>query len=291
MQPVRRIAQSSRNLLIISGAIVGGIIVGGVSVLGVALAVIEPPPHDAPAGSAVFDGQPHVVQQAPTALSAAPQTAAASPAPAITPTGTSPLGRLQAHPVTPIEAQAVPPAEQQTPAQVLDKTWPDAPPARPPRAPQSTAAAPSPNPPASNVASNGQGMTTRTVTPHNYSQTAVAPSPDTTKRRVVAIPDNTRQPREDDADAASTGLSSRPLFDFFGTFGDERQRENGDTVSQQPQPPQPRASRNPRDPQLVIRHRQDSDDDSQDAVNSSPPPQYDSWNNFFGYNRNDNWHN
>jgi hypothetical protein len=293
MQPVRRVARSSRNLLIISGAIVGGIIVGGVSVLGVALAVIEPPSHDAPAGSAVFDGQPHVVQQAPTALSAALQTAAASPAP-ITPTGTWPPGMLQAHPVTPIEAQAVPPAQQQTPAQVLDKTWPDAPPARPPRAPQSTAAAPSPNPPASNVASNGQSMTTRIITPYNYLQTAVVPSPDTTKRRVVAIPDNTQQPREDAADAASTGSSSRPLFDFFGTFGDERQRDDRNAVSVPPQPqfqPQPRAWKNPRDPQLVIRRRQDSDDDNQEAVNSSPSPQYDSWDNFFGYSRNDNWHN
>jgi hypothetical protein len=279
MQPARlpagwigRVGPSSRNLVVVCAATVGGIVIGGVSVLGVAIAMIQPPAHDAPAGSAVFDGQPHVVQQAPTA-----------------PTALS--AALQAHPVTSVEAQAVPSAQQQTPAQVLDKTWPEVPTARPPRAPESTAAAP-PNPPASNVASNGQTMTTRTVTPHNYSQTPVAPNPDTTKRRVVAIPDDTQQPREVDADAASAGASSRPLFDFFGTFGDERFGDNRNAVNEPLQPrPQLRASRNPRDPQPVIRHRQDSDDDNQEAVNSSPPQQYDSWNNFFGYSHNDNWHN
>jgi hypothetical protein len=156
MQPARlssgwisRVGPSSRNLVVVCAATIGGIVIGGVSVLGVAIAVIQPPTHDAPAGSAVFDGQPHVVQQAP----------AASSAPSIA---------LQANLVTPVEAQAM----------------------------------------------------------------------------------------------------------------------------SQPQPqPQPRASRNPRDLQLVIRHRQDSDDDNQEAVNSNPPPQYDSWNNFFGYSRNDNWHN
>ena len=154
MQPARLSAGwigwsslSSRNLVVVCAATIGGIVIGGVSVLGVAIAVIQPPAHDAPAGSAVFDGQPHVVQQAPAASSV-------------------PSAALQAHLVTPVEAQAMP----------------------------------------------------------------------------------------------------------------------------QPQP-QPRASRNPRDPQPIIRHRQDSDDDNQDAVNSSPPSQYDSWNNFFGYSRNDNWHN
>jgi hypothetical protein len=284
MQPARlsagwigRVSSSSRNLVVVCAATIGGIVIGGVSVLGVAIAVIEPPAHDAPAGSAVFDGQPHVVQQAPAASSATPQTAAASPPAA-------PPAMLQARPVRPVEAQVVPPAQQQTPAQILDKTWPDAPPARPPRAPQSTAAEPPPNAAASSVASNGQPqtMTTRTVTPHNYSQVPVAPNPDTTNRRVVVIPDDT--------DVASTGSSSRPLFDFFGTFGGERQRDDRNVASVPP-PQQPRASRNPRDPQLVIRHRQDSDDNNQEAVNSNPPPQYDSWNNFFGYSRNDNWHN
>jgi hypothetical protein len=264
------VSPSSRNLVVGCTATIAGIVIGGVSVLGVALAVIQPPAHDAPAGSAVFDGQPHVVQQA----AAAPSSPAAS----------------QGHPVTPVNAQAVPPAQQQTPEQVLDKTWPETPPARPPRTLESTAAAPVPNPPASNAASNGQTMTMRMVTPHNYSQTPVAPNSDTTKRRVVVIPDNTQQPREDDANAASIGSSSRPLFDFFGTFGDERQRDDRNVVSVPP-PPQPRASRNPRDPQLVIHHRQDSDDDNQDAVNSSPSPQYGSWDNFFGYSHNDNWHN
>ena len=279
MQPARlpagwigRVGPFSRNLVVVCAATVGGIVIGGVSVLGVAIAVIQPPAHDAPGGSAVFDGQPHEVQQAPTALSSAPRTiSAALPA------------TLQARPVTP--------AQQQTPAQVLDKTWPEVPTARPPRAPESTAAS-SPNPPASNIVSNGQTMTTRTVTPPNYSQTPVAPNPDTTKRRVVAVPDDTQQPREDDADAASAAAASRPLFDFFGTFGDERFGDNRNAVNEPPQPrPQLRASRNPRDPQPVIRHRQDSDDDNQEAVNSSPPQQYDSWNSFFGYSRNDNWHN
>jgi hypothetical protein len=152
MQPARlssgwisRFSLSSRSLVVVCAATIGGIVIGGVSVLGVALAVIQPPAHDAPAGSAVFDGQPHLVQQAPAA-SSAPSTA------------------LQTNPVTPIEAQAMP-------------------------------------------------------------------------------------------------------------------------------QPQPRASKDPRDPQLVIRHREDRDDDNQEAANSSAPPQYDSWNNFFGYSRNDNWHN
>jgi hypothetical protein len=285
MQPA---SQTSRNLLIICGAAVSGIIIGGVSVLGVAIAVIEPPSHDAPAGSAVFDGQPHLVRQTPT--STTPPTAAASPAP-MTSTGASPSAASpagsQAQSEAPVEARAMPPA-QQTPAQVLDKTWPDASPARPPHAPQSVAAAPATKPPASNVAGNVQTTTTRSVTSHNYSQTPVAPNPDATKRRVVVIPEDTQRPHEDDTDVASTGASSRPLFDFFGAFGDERQRENGAAVSQ---PPRPRASKDPRDPQLVMRHRQNSDDDNQEAVNSSPPPQYDSWNNFFGYSRNDNWHN
>jgi hypothetical protein len=286
MQPARlsagwigRVSSSSRNLVVVCAATIGGIVIGGVSVLGVAIAVIEPPVHDAPAGSAVFDGQPHVVQQAPAVSSATPQTAAASPPAA-------PPATLQAQPVRPVEAQVVPPAQQQTPAQVLDKTWPDAPPARVPRAAQSTAAGPVPNAAASSVANNDQPQTTtkRTVTPRNYSQMPVAPNPDTTNRRVVVIPDDT--------DVASTGSSPRPLFDFFGTFGDERQRDDRNVVSVSPSPsPPPHASRNPRDPQPVIRHRQDSDDDNQEAVNSNPPPQYDSWDNFFGYSRNDNWHN
>jgi hypothetical protein len=287
---IGRVSSSSRNLVVVCAATIVGIVVGGVSVLGVAIAVIQPPAHDAPAGSAVFDGQPHVLQQVPTASSAEPQTIAAPLASAVMPAGAaSPSAALQAHPVTPIEAQAAPLAQRQTPAQVLDKTWPEVPTARPPRASEATAAAP-PSPPASNVASKGQTMTTRTVTPYNYSQTPVAPNPDTTKRRVVVIPDDSQQSREDDADTVSARSSSRPLFDFFGTFGDERLDGNRNAVSDQP-PPQPRSSRNSRDQQLVIRHRQDSDDDNQEAVNTGPPPQYDSWNNFFGYSRNDNWHN
>ena len=144
---IGQVHSSSRHLVVVCAASIGGVVIGGVSVLGVALAVIQPPAHDAPAGSAVFDGQPHVVQQAPVASSA-------------------PSAVLQAQPVTPAEAQAIP----------------------------------------------------------------------------------------------------------------------------QPQP-QTGASKNPRDPQLVIRHRQNSDDDNQEAANSGPPTQYDSWNNFFGYGRNDNWHN
>jgi hypothetical protein len=316
MQPARQ--TSSRSLLMISGAVIGGIIIGGVGALGVAMALIEPPPpHDAPAGSAVFDGQPHVVQQTPTpttsqiaAASPSSQTAVASQAPAVTPPGVS--SPVAPQPIKPVETQATPPAQQQTPAQVLDKTWPDAPAPRPPRAtetiaaapapaskaPETVAAIPAPKPTVSNVASkgqtastvanSGQTVTTRTTPSHNPSRDATASNVDTAKPRVVVIPDDAQQPRADDVDTASIGPPPRPLFDFFGAFGNGPQRDDRD-IANVPPPPQPRASRNPRDPQLVIRHRQESDDD--DAANASPPPQYGSQNNFFGFSRDDNWQN
>jgi hypothetical protein len=96
MQPARLYSSwigrdsSSRKLVVVCAAAVGGIIVGGASVLGVAIALIQPLAHDAPAGSAVFDGQPHVVRPAPTVSSTTPQLpqpAAALPAAASTPTG------------------------------------------------------------------------------------------------------------------------------------------------------------------------------------------------------------
>jgi hypothetical protein len=124
--------------VIVCAAAASGLMIGGFSVLGVALAVIEPPAHDAPAGSAVFDGRAHIVQQAPAALPTTLQAAAAPAGSAVVSNGA-----------------ASPPALQHTPAQVLDETWPDAPSARARRAPQSTAAPQAPNgPTSSDVASN-----------------------------------------------------------------------------------------------------------------------------------------
>jgi hypothetical protein len=318
MQPVRRAFSSPRNLPAVCAAVIVGILVGGASVLAVAFAVIEPPSQDAPAGSAVFDGRPHVVQQAPAATSEEPQTAAAAPAPTDsapiepidkTTTATVPPAKLPAEPVTPADAKAGPAAQQQTPTQVLNKTWPDVPSARQPLKPESAMAAPptnapKPNAPAQTASVQGNGdnssaladkghsqtKTTRTVTSHDYAprsntQTAVVPNGDA-QQRVVVIPGNAPQPRDDDREVASTG-APRPLFDFFGhgPFGDEGQRDDNRNVTSVPSPaPQLRTARNPRDPQLVIRHRQDRDDD---AVKSGPP-QYNSGNNFFGFGRDDN---
>ena len=105
---------SARNLAVVCAATVGGIVVGGASVLGVALAVMEPPSHDAAAGSAVFDGQSHVVvrsapdvaQPVPTPL-AAPQATVVPPVLAATPAvAVPPLAPLQPQPATPVGTQA-----------------------------------------------------------------------------------------------------------------------------------------------------------------------------------------
>jgi hypothetical protein len=308
MQPVYRVLSSSRNLVAICAAVVVGILVGGASVLAVAFTLIEPPPQDAPAGSAVFDGRPHVVQQTPAATPEEPQTAAASAPTDSAPldkttTATAPPAKLPAEPVTPADAKAEPAIQQQTPTQVLNKTWPHVPSARQPLKPESAAAlatttpksnAPKPNAPAQTASVQGNGdnspvqagkepsqtKTMRTVTSHNYSprntQTAV-PNGDA-QQRVVVIPGNAPQQRDDDNEVASTG-TPRPLFDFFshGPFDDEGQRDDNRDVTSVPSP-QLRTGRNPRDPQLVIRHRRDRDDD---AVKSGPP-QYYSGNNFFG---------
>ena len=320
MQPVRRVVSSSRNLFVICAAVIVGILVGGASVLAVALALVQPPSRDAPVGSAVFDGRPHVVQQAPTTAPGEPQTAAADPARNDTaPTGKPtpaavPPAELPADPVAPVDAQAASAAQQRTPTQVLNKTWPDVPSARQPLKPEPATAAPATNAPKSNataqtasVQGNGDNssavtdkshsqtnaarpVTSRDYAPRSYPQTVIAPNGGA-QQRVVVIPNNTPQPREDDSDVASTG-SPRPVFDFFGHghFGDEGQRDERDVARiPPPSPPQLRTARNPRDPQLVIRHRQDRDDD-ENAVEAGPP-QYNSQNNFFGFGHDGNWRN
>ena len=265
---------SARNLAVVCAATVGGIVVGGASVLGVALAVMEPPSHDAAAGSAVFDGQSHVVvrsapevvQPVPTPL-AEPQATAALPVPAVRPAvAVPPLAPLQSQPATPVGTQAAPPAPAATAS--INRGSVDSANQRPPTKTQTVTGA---------------------FTSRDYSQANGAPNADTTKRRtIIVVPANPQQARGDETDQASTE-TSRPLFDFFGNFGDERRSDDRDALSQ-PQP-LPRGAKNPRDPRLAVPQRQsDPDDGDQDAANAGSP-QYDSWNNFFGYSRNDNWHN
>jgi hypothetical protein len=269
---------SARNLAVVCAATVGGIVVGGASVLGVALAVMEPPSHDAPAGSAVFDGQSHavvrsapdVVQPVPTPL-AAPQATAAPPVPAVTPAVTvPPLAPLQPQPATPVQAQATPPVNAAPAATASINRGPVD--SADPRTPTNTR------------------TVTGAVTSRDYSQANGAPNADTTKRRtIIVVPANPQQARGDETDEVSTE-TSRPLFDFFGNFGDARRSDDRDALSQ-PQPLPPRGVKNPRDPRLAVPQRQsDPNDGDQDAANAGSP-QYDSWDNFFGYSRNDNWHN
>jgi hypothetical protein len=285
---------SARNLALVCAATVGGIAVGGASVLSVALAVMEPPSHDASAGSAVFDGRSHVVvphvvvrsapdvvEPVPTPLQAGPLATAAPPVPAVTPAvAVPPPAPLQSEPATPVETQATPPANA---------------------APAATASI---NASMAGGGTNNRGPVdsvnqriltkTRTVagavTSRDYSQANGAPNADMPKRRTnVVVPANPQQAGGDETDEASTE-TPRPLFDFFGNFGDARRSDGRDALSQ-PQPLPPRGANNPRDPHLAVPQRQsDPDQSDHDAANAGPP-QYDSWNSFFGYSRNDNWHN
>jgi hypothetical protein len=270
---------SARNLAIVCAATVCGIVVGGASVLGVAVAVMEPPSHDAAAGSAVFDGQSHVVvQPVPTPLQAAPQATAAPPVSAVTPAvAVPPPAPLQPQPATPVETQATPPAPAAT-ASIN----------------ASMAAGGTSNRGPVDSANQRTSTKTRTatgpVTSRDFSQANGAPNADMTKRRtIIVVPANPQQARGDETDEASTE-TPRPLFDFFGNFGDARRSDDRDALSQ-PQPLPPRGVKNPRDPRLAAPQRQsDPEDGDQDAANAGSP-QYDSWNSFFGYSRNDNWHN
>jgi len=277
---------SARNLAVVCAATVGGIVVGGASVLGVAFAVMEPPSHDAPAGSAVFDGQSHavvrsapdMVQPVPTPLQTAPQAAtAAPPVPAVTPAlAVPPPAPSQPQPATSVETQATPPGNA-APAATASINASMAAGGTNNRGPVDSA---------NQLTSAKTRIVKGAVTSRDYSQANGAPNADMTKRRtIIVVPANPQQARGDDTE------TPRPLFDFFGNFGDAR-RSDRDALSQpQPQPLPPRGAKNPRDPRVVVPQRQsDPDDGDQDAANAGSP-QRDNWNNFFGYSRNDNWHN
>jgi hypothetical protein len=306
-----RTSPTVRNLIFVAIAAAGGIVIGGLSVLGIVVALIEPPNHDAPAGSAVFDG-PHTVQAAPpvSAPAAAPTTVSAQP---VAPVAPSPAP-APAQPVTPVDAQAMPPAQPQPqPVQPVQaqqqKAWPDALSARSQHAPDTAAAPAAPVQTAStpDAAAPAKVQTTSIGTsdsvdvvnskahsrPVNRSASTripapqqIAPNAASTSRRVVIIQQNGQQVSSD-SDDTSAG-NGRPLFDFFGLFND---RHDGDAVDDASvQQPRARYSGNPRDPRLVIRQRRPDIVDDQSSENSDGEP-HANWNNFFGYSHNDDWRN
>jgi hypothetical protein len=105
---------ATRNIIVISLAALCGTIIGGLSVLSIVAAVTPPPSHDAPLGSAVFDG-PHKLSMQPVADTPAGPIGSGRAAP----------NTVSSQPPQPVEAQVLPLAQEaqskQSPA-----PWPDA---------------------------------------------------------------------------------------------------------------------------------------------------------------------